>query len=222
MHADALALARPAHRSGLSQIALDTPSRPETLGSASSACSPAKSSIMHGSSSSSVPSSMRVLIAPGATTMRCRYSRLSVPAIRRADMRRTPHGYPTKTSDELVVLLLRRRRALRPFQRQADLERRPTGPGVDADVAVVLLDDDAPGDVQAKPGALADGLGGEERLEDARRARPRGCPDRCRRSRPIASRPRGACGGQRAVPAGRLASTALSMMLVHTWLSSPG
>src|SRR3954447_7121299 len=68
----------------------------------------------------------------------------------------------------VVEILVRRRLAGRTVDRQADLERRPARTGVDADVAVVLLDDDAPGDVQAQPGALADVLGGEERLEDAR------------------------------------------------------
>ena len=41
-------------------------------------------------------------------------------------------------------------------------------PGLENDpqVAVVSFDRDPPGDVQPEPGALADGLGGEERLED--------------------------------------------------------
>ncbi len=38
----------------------------------------------------------------------------------------------------------------------------------DGQVAVVLVHDDPPGDVQPQPGALADRLGGEERLEDPR------------------------------------------------------
>ena len=41
-------------------------------------------------------------------------------------------------------------------------------PGSDStrQIAVMLLDDDPPGQIQAEPGALAERLGGEERRED--------------------------------------------------------
>src|ERR671924_1602059 len=51
-------------------------------------------------------------------------------------------------------------------EREHDLESRVARRRFDPDVAVVAPDDDAPGDVEAEPGALPDGLGGEERLED--------------------------------------------------------
>ena len=52
-------------------------------------------------------------------------------------------------------------------QREAHDEAGVAGHGLDRQVAAVPRDDDAIRDVQAQPGALADRLGGEERLEDA-------------------------------------------------------
>ena len=48
-------------------------------------------------------------------------------------------------------------------QGQHDDEAGIAGPGFDPDIALVLLDDDAPRQIQAEPGALAERLGGEER-----------------------------------------------------------
>ena len=53
-----------------------------------------------------------------------------------------------------------------PARAGAGPERVSPGTEIDLEVAVVLVDHDPPGDVQAEPGALADRLGGEERLED--------------------------------------------------------
>src|SRR5260370_33285864 len=50
-------------------------------------------------------------------------------------------------------------------QREAHPEAGVTGHRLHLDVPVVLVHDDAPGDVQPEPGALAHRLGGEERLE---------------------------------------------------------
>jgi len=66
------------------------------------------------------------------------------------------------------------------MQGQPDLEAGVAGHRLDPQVAMVLLHHDAPGDVEAEPGALAHRLGGEEGLEDAvadrgvetKRARP--------------------------------------------------
>src|SRR5690242_223422 len=49
--------------------------------------------------------------------------------------------------------------------REQDAEDGLAGPRVDGDLAVVAVDDDAACDVEAKPGAFADILGGVERLE---------------------------------------------------------
>src|SRR5215218_1383181 len=49
---------------------------------------------------------------------------------------------------------------------QQDPEPGVAGFGDEPDVTVVLVDHDPVGDVQAKAGALANRLGGEERLED--------------------------------------------------------
>ena len=93
------------------------------------------------------------------------------------------------------------------------------GIGVECDLAAVAFDDDAPGDVEPEPRALADVLRREERLE-----------------RPLLH-----VGGHavtavddvdhdvvavdarvdsRSVPWPSIASIALSMRLVHTWFSS--
>ena len=58
------------------------------------------------------------------------------------------------------------------------------GTRLDPQVAAVALDDDALRDVEAEAGALADRLGGEERLEDPLARAPAARPARCRRSRP--------------------------------------
>ena len=49
------------------------------------------------------------------------------------------------------------------------MNRVSPGLGLDPQVAVVLFDDDPPGQIQAESGALAERLGGEERREDAAR-----------------------------------------------------
>ena len=52
----------------------------------------------------------------------------------------------------------------------------PPGLGVEGQRAVVAVDDDAPRGVEPEAGALADVLGGEERVEDALADRRRGMP----------------------------------------------
>src|SRR5262249_61837196 len=54
---------------------------------------------------------------------------------------------------------------------QQDLEAGVAWRRGDAEVAAVALHDDPPADVQSEAGAPADGLGGEERLEDSAAAR---------------------------------------------------
>ena len=51
-------------------------------------------------------------------------------------------------------------------ERQPDPEPGVAGHRLDLQIPVVLVHDDAPGDVEPEPGALAHRLGGEERLED--------------------------------------------------------
>src|SRR3954452_23609940 len=51
-------------------------------------------------------------------------------------------------------------------QRQAHDEARIARPGLHRHISAVLLDDDAPGEVESKAGALAERLRGEERRED--------------------------------------------------------
>ena len=53
------------------------------------------------------------------------------------------------------------------LQRQQDDEPGVAGLGLHPQIAVVLLDDDPAGQIQPEPGALAERLGGEERVEDA-------------------------------------------------------
>src|SRR5688500_17020001 len=61
-----------------------------------------------------------------------------------------------------LLPLLRRR-----IQRQADVEHRAPRLRVDGEAAAVALRDDAVRGVEPESRALADPLGGEERLEDA-------------------------------------------------------
>ena len=68
--------------------------------------------------------------------------------------------------------------------READGEDRLARPRLQAHVAVVAVADDPHRGVEPEPGARADRLGGEERVEDAPLRRPRGCPGRRRRSGP--------------------------------------
>ena len=58
-------------------------------------------------------------------------------------------------------------RLCRRDERQAHLEPGVARARLEPQVTVVLVDDDPPGDVEPQPGALAERLGGEERLEDA-------------------------------------------------------
>ena len=107
-------------------------------------------------------------------------------------------------------------------EREPDLEAGVAGLGLHLDVAVVPVHDDPPADVQAEAGALADALGGEERLEDpvpdlGRDAGP-GVADLDQHAVPVASR----AVRTVSVPVPSIASTALSMRFVHTWLSSAG
>ena len=97
-------------------------------------------------------------------------------------------------------------------------------PGSDShpQIAVVLLDDDPPRQVQAEAGALAERLGGEERVEDVLDDVRRGCRARRRRSRRGSSPRLPAQVRIVSVPCPSIAWMALSMMLVHTWLRSPG
>src|SRR6187200_1845436 len=52
-------------------------------------------------------------------------------------------------------------------RRKANAGGRGPWLGVEGDLPAVTIDDDAPSDVEAEARALADILGGEERLEDA-------------------------------------------------------
>src|SRR5215469_7913974 len=61
---------------------------------------------------------------------------------------------------------MRRRLSARAAEGKAYEEMRVAGHRLDAQVAVVAADDDTPADIQPEAGALADRLGGEERLED--------------------------------------------------------
>ena len=93
------------------------------------------------------------------------------------------------------------------------------GPRIDDDGAAMAFDDDAPCDVQAEAGALADVLGGEEGLEGARghlRWHPEASVADLDDDSVLfgAGRQAGACR----LPS--IASMALSMRLVQTWLSS--
>src|SRR5262249_58519861 len=74
--------------------------------------------------------------------------------------------------------------AWRASERQQDAEPGVTQAGLDADVAVVLVDHDAVRDVQAQPGPLADRLGREERLGRPRPPRRRDPRARVRRPPP--------------------------------------
>ena len=78
---------------------------------------------------------------------------------------------------------------------------------------------DAAGDVEAEPGALADVLGRVERLERAGDDLGRHPSPVSPTSTMTARRRRRV--DRRSVPDPSIASTALSMRLVHTWLSSP-
>ena len=100
-----------------------------------------------------------------------------------------------------------------------DAEDGVARPGVDGELATVSLDDDAPRDVEAEAGALADILGREEGLEragcdlrrHARAAVPDLDDDGVAVDRVVT----------RSVPEPSIASMALSIRLVQTWLSSP-
>ena len=81
---------------------------------------------------------------------------------------------------------------------------------IDAHVAARLLDE-AVDHAQPEAGALADVLGGEERLEGARDARPAACRSRCRRPRP--SRTRRPCiSGMAAACSSSSSALAVSMV----------
>jgi hypothetical protein len=100
------------------------------------------------------------------------------------------------------------------------LEHRVARLGFDPQVSVVAADHHPVADVEAEARALTHRLGGEERLEDPfadleRDPRP-GVADSTTAPSPI--RPVRTV----IVPASLIASRALSMMLVHTWLSSAG
>src|SRR5689334_5798331 len=69
-----------------------------------------------------------------------------------------PSHHPDSRSTSPVVVI---------GQRQPDEEARADAYfALDAELPAVLVDDDSPGDGQAEPGAPADGLRGEERVED--------------------------------------------------------
>ena len=93
---------------------------------------------------------------------------------------------------------------------------------LDRDLAAVPLDDDATGDVEPEAGALADVLGREERLERVRLDLGGHARRRCRAISTTTRSAVGARSATRSVPAPSIASIALSMRFVQTWLSSPG
>jgi hypothetical protein len=108
---------------------------------------------------------------------------------------------------------------MRAVGRDADAQDRLAWSGVDGDRATVALHNDALGDVEAETGALAYVLRRVERLERTgrhlRRHTRTGVADLD--DDVISVSPRRYL--ERAAPS--IASTALSMRLVHTWLSSP-
>src|ERR1700722_15828225 len=75
----------------------------------------------------------------------------------------------------ISVLLLRDARGGRRCDRQPHPEPGLAGDRLYRDIPVMLVHHDAPADVEAQPGPLADRLGGEERLEDPFPALPP-CP----------------------------------------------
>ena len=100
-----------------------------------------------------------------------------------------------------------------------DPEAGVAGHRLDRQVAVVLVDDDPPRDVQAQAGALADRLGGEERLEDPSTIVVGDARAGVADLDLDAVVDRDWCGWS-ACPSPPIACTALSIRFVHTWFSS--
>ena len=104
------------------------------------------------------------------------------------------------------------------MQRQPHPEARVAGDGLHRQITVVLVDDDAPRNIQTEAGALADRFGGEEGLEDplANGRRYAGPVS------PISTSTKPSSSPVRtvSVPVPCIAATALSMRFVQTWLSS--
>ena len=138
----------------------------------------------------------------------------TTPVERRPAIAGSRHGSGVRDSAAATT----RRRGVRS---KGSRTMKRVSPGTDStsDVAAVAGGDDPVGDVEAQAGALADALGGEERLEDPLLQLFGDARDRCRRSRRARSRSLATCATV-SRPTPFIAWIALSIRLVHTWLIS--